>query len=211
MADEGLKINRLKVEHFRGIPNEVSLDFTSRGEAESALIFGDNGSGKSSIADAVEFVTQGSIQGNQSGNAAGWIYNSVSLEKKETACISIRLNNEQESKSSFSRNEEEQKIDASKKVIDEFRYAPFVLRRMDILNFWSEQSQKKLMLFFKYVKSDTEEMVATENEMAIVIEQERIRKKTEKRALIEEICKFYKLKASELVNKNKGDFRKYKK
>ncbi len=206
MADEGLKIQKITVEHFRGIPDEISLDFTSKGDAESALIFGDNGSGKSSIVDAVEFVTQGSIQGSQAGNAKGWIYNSVSLENKGTACILLRLNNEEEYKATFSRNEEEQKIDANKKVIAEFRYAPFIMRRMDILNFWSERSQNKLMLFFKYVKTDTKEMVVSQNETATIIEQERLQKKTERRDLIEEICKYYKLNASELENKNKEDF-----
>ena len=183
------KISKLIIEHFRGISDELSLSFDMKGNAESALIFGDNGSGKSSIIDAIEFITQGSIQGNQSGKAGGWIYNSVSLENKERARVDICLNDNEQYEASFVRNEEEGKICAEKGVIQQFRYAPFVLRRMDILNFWGEQTQRKLMLFFKYVKTDTAEMVISDSEISRIIEQQRIENKNEKRALLEEICR----------------------
>ena len=71
MSDQ--KIKRIEIEHFRGITNDLSISFDLKGKAESALIFGDNGSGKSSVIDAIEFITQGSIQGNQAGNAGGFI------------------------------------------------------------------------------------------------------------------------------------------
>ena len=45
------KIDKIIISHFRGITNELSLSFNMKGKTESALIFGDNGSGKSSIID----------------------------------------------------------------------------------------------------------------------------------------------------------------
>ncbi len=62
-----IKIRNICIQHFRGISNDLLVDLTLRSEPESALIFGDNGSGKSSIVDAIEYATQGTIQGNQSG------------------------------------------------------------------------------------------------------------------------------------------------
>jgi RecF/RecN/SMC N terminal domain len=47
-----VKINKLQIAGFRGIRTKLTIDFDS---AKSLLIYGDNGSGKSSIADAVEW------------------------------------------------------------------------------------------------------------------------------------------------------------
>ncbi len=200
------KIKNIEIEHFRGITNSLSISFDIEGEAESALVFGDNGSGKSSVVDAIEFITQGSIQGNQSGGWAGVLYNSVSLENKGTAKISVTLEGMEHYTGSFKRNEVDAKIDVNRRVIEQFRYAPFILRRMDILNFWSEQTQRKLMLFFKYVKTDSVNMEISVNEAARIIEQQRLKKKNEKRALITEICSYYELNPLAMMEKNKDDF-----
>ena len=196
---DDLKIKKINIEHFRGITNDLSLSFDIKGKAESALIFGDNGSGKSSIIDAIEFITQGSIQGNQSGAAGGFIYNSVSLENKETAKLVMELSDAQQYLASFVRNDDEVRVDRRKRIISQFRYAPFIIRRMDILNFWGEQVQRKLMLFFRYVKTDTENMPVTEDEKVTLIEQRRLDKKNERRVLIETICNYYKINPSEIM------------
>lgn len=60
-----MKIKKLHIKSFRGIPNECSLDFCGKdGKAKSVIIFGGNGSGKSSIVDAIEFNLQGRIERN---------------------------------------------------------------------------------------------------------------------------------------------------
>lgn len=62
-----MKIVKLHIDSFRGIPNELILDFTdNRNFPCSTLIFGDNGSGKSSIVDALEFNLQGKIERSDS-------------------------------------------------------------------------------------------------------------------------------------------------
>lgn len=60
-----MKIKKLYIKSFRGIPNECVLDFCGKGEnAKSVIIYGGNGSGKSSIVDAIEFNLQGRIERN---------------------------------------------------------------------------------------------------------------------------------------------------
>ena len=58
-----MKIKKLYIEAFRGIPKSLELDFANRnGDAVSAIIYGDNGTGKSSIVDAIEFNLQARIE-----------------------------------------------------------------------------------------------------------------------------------------------------
>ncbi len=204
-----IKIRNICIQHFRGISNDLSVDLTLRSEPESALIFGDNGSGKSSIVDAIEYVTQGTIQGNQSGKGGDWIYNSISLTGDNSAEIKIQLSDGAEYNACMARNIEEYKVNSEHKIITCFRYAPFILRRQDILSFWQLPNQQKLKLFLKYVSTDTSAMVISTNEFVRIIEEERLRAKTEKRTLIEEICKYYKINPSEMFGKNKGDFFAY--
>jgi AAA15 family ATPase/GTPase len=55
------KINRITVENFRGIKSPVIIDFNKGGSHTSALIYGRNGTGKSSIVDAWEWLLNAKI------------------------------------------------------------------------------------------------------------------------------------------------------
>lgn len=60
-----MKISKVYIKSFRGIPNECTLNFCGKdGNAKSVIIYGGNGSGKSSIVDAIEFNLQGRIERN---------------------------------------------------------------------------------------------------------------------------------------------------
>ena len=53
-----MKIENVLIENFRGIKGKLELAL----EKQSVIIFGENGSGKSSIIDAFEFCLKGEIQ-----------------------------------------------------------------------------------------------------------------------------------------------------
>jgi energy-coupling factor transporter ATP-binding protein EcfA2 len=53
------KIQRLVMHAFRGVPGEMTVDF---GKGESIVVYGDNGTGKSTIADALEWYFTGGIE-----------------------------------------------------------------------------------------------------------------------------------------------------
>ena len=55
------KISSIDIKAFRGIPLKCQLDFTEKNSPRSLILYGGNGSGKSSIVDALEFVLQGRI------------------------------------------------------------------------------------------------------------------------------------------------------
>jgi energy-coupling factor transporter ATP-binding protein EcfA2 len=53
------KLQRLVMHAFRGIPTELTVEF---GSGESTVVYGDNGTGKSTIADALEWYFTGEIE-----------------------------------------------------------------------------------------------------------------------------------------------------
>ena len=53
------KIQRLVMRAFRGVPGEMIVDF---GKGDSIAVYGDNGTGKSTIADALEWFFTGEIE-----------------------------------------------------------------------------------------------------------------------------------------------------
>lgn len=142
-----LKIRGIKIEHFRGVPNDISLNFSIRDKAESALIFGDNGIGKSTIVDAIEFVTQGSVQGSVSGNSREWLYNSISLTSDGQASVDLFLNDDSHYSASIYKDYEEGVVKKDGGFVKAFRYAPFILRRQDILSFWGLPNEQNLRFF----------------------------------------------------------------
>ena len=53
------RIQRLVMHAFRGVPDEMTVDF---GKGESIAVYGDNGTGKSTVADALEWYFTGEIE-----------------------------------------------------------------------------------------------------------------------------------------------------
>ena len=201
-----IKMTQLRIEHFRGIPNELFLDFTMNKKPESILLYGDNGSGKSSIIDAIELVTQGSVQGSQSGKEGEWLYQSVSLSDERNAKVTLSLSDDSVNTYSLEKDSENLRIEKNGTIIQAFRYAPFILRRQDILNFWALPNQEKLKIFIKYVITRTPTLILTDTEELRLLADQRLLYKTKKRELLTKICSFYKLDFDEMTKKSKADF-----
>jgi energy-coupling factor transporter ATP-binding protein EcfA2 len=53
------RLHRLTMRSFRGVPGEMEIDF---GSGQSIAVYGDNGTGKSTIADALEWFFTGGIE-----------------------------------------------------------------------------------------------------------------------------------------------------
>jgi energy-coupling factor transporter ATP-binding protein EcfA2 len=53
------KVQRLVMHAFRGVPGEMTVEF---GKGDSIVVYGDNGTGKSTIADALEWYFTGAIE-----------------------------------------------------------------------------------------------------------------------------------------------------
>lgn len=151
------KISELIINNFRGFPKKSKIDLINKKSLKSCslLIFGDNGSGKSSIADAIEFALQARIE--RVGSLKSELKPlPVSLKKFDSALVEVVL----EDNETITRNinitlegNKSYKIGQSNaKVHPSFNIAPMVFRRNDILRFIQTSSHQKQLLISGYIK-----------------------------------------------------------
>jgi recombinational DNA repair ATPase RecF len=144
-----IMIKLLEIEAFRGISLKKEINFSTDDKQTCCTLFvGDNGSGKSSIIDAIEFVTQGRIYNTQSLSAKSKVEAFNKFTDKKPS-IKITLNNGDEFKRVIDiDNEGKRTTDHS--VLIQFKMAPFVFRRSNILRFWTTEETRRQVLFFNY-------------------------------------------------------------
>lgn len=151
-----MKIKSVYIHSFRGIPKELTVDFTDKkGKPISTVIYGDNGSGKSSIVDAIEYNLQGRISRDpliitsESRTPISYCYSpiigantKVVLEDNSTheRGIDVRFNGV---KTEFQYD--------NKYILKEFALTPITLRRGDIISFGVIPKDKRQVLFFSFL------------------------------------------------------------
>lgn len=200
------KINSFYIKQFRGITDQLLIDFTMNKTAESVLIFGDNGSGKSSVIDALEYVTRGTIHTSSSVHNGDWLYNSISYNKSQEAFVEIKLNTSNVYSATLKKTEDDKKILKKVQILPMFRRAPFILRRQDVLRFWELPNVQKLRIFLPYEYDVKKELLVDSREKVNSIERERERLKIKKRGLIDDIAKYYNFEPEEYCSKKKDVF-----
>lgn len=84
-----MKIKKIEIKGFRGLQNSIELNLNSK----SCLIYGENGSGKSSITDAIEWFYYEKIKHLSSEE--------IDRRGGITAIKNINISNEQESYINF--------------------------------------------------------------------------------------------------------------
>ncbi|MCD7132632.1 ATP-binding protein [Limosilactobacillus balticus] len=165
------EINELSISNFRGISKTRKLIFTKNSKPRSILIYGDNGTGKSSFLDAIEFIAQGTIQNRRTTSSGDWIYSSNSQSATKVCCkfdngLCVEKDYVFEDNKlnivTF-KNEEELNKNIS---IPSFCHALLVLRRRDIIKFWDLDSIERMKIFIPFAspKNDVGFIPITEQE-----------------------------------------------
>ncbi len=144
-------LKSLHISAFRGIPAELEIDFTSAsGTVSSILLLGDNGSGKSSVADAIEFCLRGKV--SRRGNAGAKMrYESRNLLTGANPSVQVTYDDGRHFArgalpSNFSGNS------LGREFAPGFSLAPVVITRADIDVFWQVDSRERMRFFFDYLR-----------------------------------------------------------
>lgn len=148
------RITEYTIENFRGITGPITIDLSksSKLRATSMIIYGDNGSGKSSLVDALEFalrarlsrrITEGSKIRREVKNLAS--NGTPGVLVKLTSGKAIRRGGGVATSgvSEFGRNQ----------MVEGFEFCPLVVRRQDIESFWRIPAGERQMFFFDYLES----------------------------------------------------------
>lgn len=195
-------IRKITIENFRGITEKEEIELENN---KSLLIYGDNGSGKSSIIDALEFITQGNIRQSRHGN---WYGNSISYSTNQKAEVTMELTDGESAMSSLTRDEDKLIKQIDHKMFQYFSYAPFILRRADVLEFWSIDSRSRLRIFMRYIHLDENIEILDENDRERLeqINNERMNAKEKRRKLLAEYAKLVHCQYEDLENKTEQQF-----
>jgi hypothetical protein len=145
-------IENLTISSFRGIPGRLHIDFTdANGKAQSILLLGDNGTGKSSIADAIEFCLRGKV--SRRGNAgAKTRYEARNLMTSRAPSVQVSLSGNHEFIRGASSRDYPGVHLGGGEIVPGFTLAPVVVSRADIEVFWKVNPTDRMRFFFDYLR-----------------------------------------------------------
>lgn len=156
-----MKIKNIEIEAFRGIPGKLSICLEKNGNCQSLLLFGDNGTGKSSIFDAIEFALQARINRTNSLKNQFFPF-PISLFKSSNSIIKVEFSDN----SNTTRQILIQQTDNDDELFyamdtsvphDKFSLSPIALRRRDILQFNNTPSRERQVVFFDFLRDSQKE------------------------------------------------------
>lgn len=200
-----MKISNIEITSFRGIPHTLSLNTTKKGLPISFIIHGDNGTGKSSIVDAIEFCLQGRIERNINlNNTLRPAIQSLYYQKHNPGIVTITFDDNSKITRKTKVDEGDSNHIKSSFNLPHVSYAcvPLVLRRNDIIQFNSIpiKSRQSLFLDFFYKREinkqsnkellttvQNSEYISTEDHEYINIQNNLQSYKNERRDLYEKL------------------------
>ncbi|MFH9586863.1 AAA family ATPase [Streptomyces luteogriseus] len=150
-----MRIRRLTVQGFRGISQSVTLHFSNAdsGSVASCLLIGENGAGKSSFVDALEFCLSGKFPTNP--NMSKWPYLQRLANVSDFARES-RVEVEFTDGSTYSRSVVEVEgtwAMSPRSPHNLFQGAGFTLRREEIISFLRTPPDKRYGVFASFMRS----------------------------------------------------------
>jgi len=147
-TDRDVKLVRLKASGFRGSPAEVEVDLTKNGKPVCVLLWGDNGVGKSTVVDSIEFATQARV--DRSANFNSSLRPAVKNVAANAAEVTLDLSDGTTIRRILETNKAGRYAASTETIRPGFRIAPLVIRRADILRFLDTETLTRGTIFFDY-------------------------------------------------------------
>jgi energy-coupling factor transporter ATP-binding protein EcfA2 len=191
------RISTLSIKGFAGLPIDTRLDFRLVGDDQptSAIIFGDNGSGKSSIIDAIEFALQNRIRRKKIAGLSKYPPITIPLPAESSEC-EIKVNFSDGS--SYSRSIDRFGKRNTYSFHPDFIQTPFIIRRHDIHRFWMMKPDQRFDFFsdFFQINSSSEKIKIKKSEVRILEIKDRLES-------LKELKKGYENKISKQLSESR--------
>jgi energy-coupling factor transporter ATP-binding protein EcfA2 len=150
-VQSGRWIRGVRIESFRGVPGILELDFGSQDRPPAVVILGDNGSGKSSIVDALQFALQLQIQ-RERGKASLLLARCGLVRALPAVSVHLSDGSDVERRTWY----EDDELRVTPNPPGDFARTPLVLRRADILRFWDTPAELRQLLFVHFFSAGHE-------------------------------------------------------
>lgn len=216
-----MKIKSVYIHSFRGIPKELTVDFTDKnGKPVSTIISGDNGSGKSSIVDAIEYNLQGRISRDpliitsESRTPISYCYTPL-IGANTKVVLDDNKEHERGIDVRFGKKTEFQYD--NKFILKDFALTPIALRRSDIISFGVIPKDKRQVLFFSFLYQHFTKIedvlrfsIHWEGDQYIkALTDEYVQLKQERKNKIDELSKLMKVPANHIPFGERVKFETY--
>lgn len=212
------KVSKLNISKFRGIPNSLTLDFSDKnGKPVSAIIYGENGSGKSSIIDSIEFVLQSRIGRTQRLRSSQRPSN-ISLASKvfnNSEISAILADGDKLSREIIIERDDDGYINSIYAYPGEshihFQNVPIVLRRNDIISYGAVKEAERQVLLASFLYKVKQNYKLSTDPERLALEEERLLLKNKRNEIVEELQKspFINISAIENLRKDRLRIIKY--
>jgi hypothetical protein len=182
-------LRRLTIDGFRGMPGRLSIDFShpTTGQATSAIIMGDNGTGKSTLIDAIELALQGTYRRSKH-------FRSTTLPSifnlngpAELSMIEVVLSDNSIFNTSISLDHDGG-MTVTQGCPPLFQLAPIALRRKDILEFLETPDEHRQVFFFDFFRKHASIPVVPDTEGMRSLKERLLELRKERRSILSAIA-----------------------
>ncbi len=188
LSESEVRLLEIDFTGFRGSPGRSTIGFTDRsGKPVTCVIVGDNGVGKSTIADAIEFALQGRVgrSSDLASQARPLAANqAVDTTSRATAVLSDGTSVTRTVVTSADGRARADNPD----VRPGFRLAPITLKRADILAFLDSGSMSRGTVLFDYFPTDSSGMARSIEDERVSLEDRAHEQRTRRDALIKQLA-----------------------
>ncbi|MFI5708962.1 hypothetical protein [Kribbella sp. NPDC051620] len=189
LSDRNVRISRVTVSGFRGSSGTVTLDLRKNDKPADVLLWGDNGVGKSTLIDGIEFALQHRVDRSTDFNSS--LRSSVRNLSVPAAHADVELSDGSVIERSLVTNKAGRDEPSSLDVRPGFRIAPVVIRRADILRFLDTDALNRGTVFFDYFPDPLGTLGVRPDEELRGLEEERFLLRVAKDDLAAQLTDIY--------------------
>lgn len=188
-SESKLRLTNISVTGFRGSPASVTLDLTRNGKAVDVLLWGDNGVGKSTLVDGIEFALQGRVDRSSdfTSSLRPKVRNLHTPEGKAT----VTLTDGTQVERALITGGAGRDVPSDDGVRPGFRIAPVVIRRADILRFLDADALSRGAVFFDYFPDAFGGLGVRPDEEMKMLEEERSLLRVVRADLVDQLHALY--------------------